>query len=114
MRKPILNGLADHLHVMRGLTLGAQVRTLAGNVTLVADSPTAQVMDPGGSARTVTLPAEADSEGLVFLIINSADAAEVITVEDDGTTTQATIAQDEAALLFCDGTSWHSLVGPNT
>jgi hypothetical protein len=58
----------------------------------------------------VLLPAE--EAGLFFVIVNSADAAETLTVkEDSGTTTISTIAQNKAAILVCDGTTWRTLVG---
>ena len=97
--------------IMTGLRLKAETRTLSGNIALTVDSPTMQFLDPGGAARTVTLPAEAASEGLVFFISNEADAAEVITVKDDGGGTIATPTQNEACIVFCNGTAWSGLVG---
>lgn len=93
------------------LKFKSQTRTLTGNLTLTAEAPTLQFMDPGGAGRTITLPAEADSEGLTFIISNEADAAEVLTIQDDGTNTIVTPTQNEAAILFCDGTTWSGLVG---
>lgn len=96
---------------MTELRLDNVTETLTGNLTLTKDSPTLQMLDPGGAGRNVTLPAEADSDGLVFIISNEADAAEVLTVKDDGATTIITPTQNEAAILWCDGTSWAGLVG---
>lgn len=68
-------------------------------------------LDPGGAARTVVLPTEADMDGYMGLIVNAADAAETLTVKEDGdSTTIATIDQDEACLLFCDGTNWWGII----
>lgn len=89
-------------------------QTLGAAYTIDADAPVVHIFDPGGAGRVITLPAEASSRGLMFIIINSADAAEALDVQDDGTTTVATIAQSEMAVLFCDGTTWFSLVGTNT
>ncbi|NIS77761.1 MAG: hypothetical protein GTO00_09145 [Deltaproteobacteria bacterium] len=97
--------------MMEQVLFRPQIRTLAGNVTLVVKSPTLQVMDPGGAARTVTLPAEADSEGLMFIVANTADAAEIITIQDDGLNAIATPTQNETAIVVCDGVNWHGLVG---
>ena len=96
------------------LKFKSETRTLGGNVTLTAQSPTLQLMDPGGSGRTITLPAEADSDGLCFIIGNRADAAEVLTIQDDGSATICTPTQNETAMVFCDGTSWIGLVGADS
>ena len=39
--------------------------------------------DPGGAARNLVLPAEGESEGAVLFISNEADAAEIITIQND-------------------------------
>lgn len=80
--------------------------TLTGNRTLTAGSGNVQRLDPGGSARDVTLPAEASSKGGWFLVINAADAAENLVVKDDGGSTIGTMNQNDAGLFSCDGTSW--------
>jgi hypothetical protein len=89
------------------------VATATGTQTLTIASARHQFIDPQGNVN-VDLPAEASSAGLSFYIYNTADAAETITVRDDGAATVATVAQDEAALVTCNGTVWRSLVGPNT
>ena len=105
------HGVFHHPLIKRGLRLGSETETLAGNKTLTKDSAPIQLLDPGGAGRTIVLPAEADSEGLVFFISNEADAAEVLTVQDDGTNTIVTPTQNEAAIVFCDGVTWVGLVG---
>jgi hypothetical protein len=86
--------------------VGHNVETLAANKTLTGADATFQHLDPGGAGRDVTLPAEATSGGRSFRILNTADAAEDLTVKDDGASTIVTISQNEAAWLICDGTSW--------
>ena len=86
--------------------VGHNVETLAANKTLTGSDATFQHLDPGGSARDVTLPAEATSTGRAFRILNTADAAENLVVKDDGASTVVTISQNEAAWVVCDGTSW--------
>lgn len=94
------------------LTLAnANTETLSGDKTIAAGDPQIQFLDPGGASRTVTLPSAA--EGLFFIIVNTADAAEDLTISD-GASTVVTISQNEAGLVVSDGTSWKGFVGANT
>jgi len=84
----------------------------AATVTVGVDWPPVVLIDPGGGAVSALLPAEASAEHQMFVIFNTADAAEVLTVKEDaGTTTIVTVAQNEGCILFCDGTTWHGIVG---
>ena len=88
--------------------------TLSGTRTLTVAEVTAYTImsfDPGGAARNLDLPAEASCAGQILMISNEADDAEVITIRDDATATICTPTQNEAALLFCNGTKWFGLVG---
>lgn len=85
--------------------------TLAADKTLDVDDAVIQALDPGGAGRAVNLPAEAASTGMMFWIVNTADAAEVLTVKNDGGGTIVTPTQNENAIVICDGTTWHGLVG---
>lgn len=111
MRPNIENGKAHGFKTVNGLRYGHSVDTLAGNINLDADSPTMQVLDPGGAGRTITLPAEADSDGLCFIIVNTADAPEDLTVNDDAAGGVVTVSQNEMAVVVCDGAAWHGMVG---
>ena len=73
---------------------GAYSATLSGDLTLTTDHPVVTKLDPGGAGRTITLEAE------------SGAAAEVLTINNDAAAAISTPAQNEAALLYCDGTSW--------
>ena len=98
----------DALHQIVGplaLKGGANVETLAGNKTLVLGDKNFQKLDPT-AARDVTLPAEADSDGMWFWIMNNANGAETITVKNDAAATIVTLPQNEAAIVICDGTDW--------
>lgn len=88
------------------LKLKSETKTLAGAHTLDKKSATLQFIDPGGAARTITLPAEADSDGLVFIVMNTADALEILTIQDDTPATVVTPTQNEMAIVVCDGTTW--------
>lgn len=92
------------VNLIRG---GVNIQTLGATFTIDKGFPLINVLDPGGAGRTVVLPAEGDSEGLIFLIANAADAAEDLTVkEDSSTTTIVTISQSESAIIFCSGGTW--------
>lgn len=96
--------------LLRNLLLDSQTRTLAAGLTMtVADSPL-QMLDPGGAGRTVVLPAEADSDGLSFLVYNSADAAEDLTFNNDAAGLVGVIGQNEAGLFACNGTTWRVMI----
>lgn len=92
------------------LTYSNNTETLAANKTLTITHEQIQYYDPGGASRNVLLPAEASSAGLFFIIVNTADAAENLTVkEDSDTTTIGIVARYESRVFVCDGTDWKSL-----
>jgi len=85
------------------------VETLTGDKTLSYTDAAIQVLDPGGSARNVDLPA--DSVGQAYLVVNTADAAETITVRDSGDTAIADVAQNEACYFVNTGSGYVALLG---
>ena len=99
--------------VMSEMRVSNVTRTMAGNETFTVDSPTANFLDTDGG-KTVTLPAESDSDGLIFLFYNSSGGAEVLTIKDDGGSTVCTPTENESALVFCDGRTWAGLVGASS
>ena len=109
-----LHGEAQTLY---NTTLASQFRLQSMTKDATADMaigatwPPHLLLDPAGGAKTIQLPAEADSVDLVFIITNTADAAETITVEEDGaTTTIGTVAQNASGMFHCDGTTWRKIV----
>lgn len=92
------------------------VETLSADRVITVDEINkyqAFAFDPAG-ARNVDLPAEAASKGAVVFISNEANAAEIITVRDDGGATLATPTQNEAGVFWCDGTTWYGFVGASS
>jgi hypothetical protein len=71
------------------------------------------MLDAGGGAATVKLPPEADCNGLVLYIVNTANAAETITVQNDAAGNPGngalSIAQNKSATVACDGTTWYAV-----
>lgn len=101
----------------RPLTYQLQIRggygsaTLTGTTQLTAKSSQLLRLDPGGANRNVDLPGPdqgiADNEGLVFEILNTADAAESLTVRNPAGGTVVTISQNEKCrVVGTGGTSW--------
>ena len=88
---------------------GHAAQSLSGNLVLGSSDAQFQRIDPNGSARDVTLPAEEASEGLFFWILNTANAAENLVVKNDAASTVVTISQNEAAVVVCDGSSWEHM-----
>ena len=100
------HGMITEGRIRDATSTGYNVETLAVGKTLTTSDAKYQKLDPGGSVRTVVLPAEADSKGLEFYIMNDADGAETITVTNDAAGTIVAIPQNEAALVVCNGTTW--------
>lgn len=88
---------------------------LSANKTLKAYDRKVQFLDPGGSNRDITLPAEATSGNMFFFIINIADGAEDLLIKDDSAALIITISQNEGGVVFCndEGVSsvWRGFVG---
>lgn len=80
--------------------------TLTGAFTVPDISPPVYLLDPGGASRNVTLPAAVD--GLSFLFVNKADAAENLVIKDAAANTIATAGQNESVEVFTDGTTWYA------
>lgn len=91
-------------HMLLKNVLG--VRTMTGNETFSKLFANVQKLDPDG-ARDINLPAEANSDGMWFEIINVASGAEDITVKNDAPATVVTISQNESAKVYCDGVTWN-------
>jgi hypothetical protein len=92
-----------------GLRMRSRAFVATADYAISANDAPVLLIDPGGAGRTVLLPAEADSKDLCFFIFNTADAAEVLTIEEDGSTTAIeTLAQGKGCFLHCDGTTWRA------
>lgn len=95
----------------------ATAETLTGNRTLTfaeIDQYAIWLLDPGGAGRDLTLPSESTSVGHIVIVVNTADAAEVITIKNSSGTAVCTPTQAETAIVFCDGSDWQGIVGANS
>jgi hypothetical protein len=77
-------------------------QSLSGNLSLSDSDAQIQNIDPGGSARTITLPVE--DNGIEFIIGNRGSSD--LTVEDDGNNTIATVNAGDVGRFISDGTGW--------
>ena len=93
-----------------GLNFDQNVAALSAAKTLVVTDLVVQKLDPNGSDRDVTLPAESSSTDLVFYIYNTANSSgEDLVVKDDGAATIVTLAPGMGMMFSCDGISWVAL-----
>lgn len=104
---------ASFLHLLNGTAIDMNVDTLSGDITLDGSSASAQALDPDGAGRTITLEdLSSDPEALngqMFVIINTADAAEDLTINDGvDDSTVATVGQGDMGFFFWDaeGEAW--------
>jgi len=101
--------------------IGTLTGTGSGNISpsLTYEFPPILNVDPNGGAGDLLLPLATDKQakGLMFFITNTADAAEAITLKTsaDGALSPAIdIAQNESAIVWCDGAVWKGGVLKNT
>jgi hypothetical protein len=99
--------LANLLQMTAAYASTANTETLGGTKTLVDGDAALQFLDPGGSGRTVNLPT-AGAANHAYLIVNTADAGEDLTVMS-GATLVTTVGRDQATLLVSNGTTWRAL-----
>lgn len=81
---------------------GFAAETLTGTRTLTLADAQCQALDPGGAGRTVVLPdvEQVAYDGLFFVVANTANAAESLTITDADSNTVATAGRDEAAIVY--------------
>ena len=105
----IADALMENVKITKKHRLAPGVRGLANTqVQLLVDDPPMLILDPEGATVDVLLPAEADSEGLVFFIGNGGSGTEDLVVkEDSDTTTIGTLTFPQGGIFFCDGVKWY-------
>lgn len=114
MRINLEDGTVTGQKWLRGNRYGVSFQTLTGTTSVPTNAPHVLAWDPGGAGRTVKLPAS-PAIGDWFYIMNMADAAEVITVQDSAAvalTPATTPTQSETAfVIYINATlGWRSFV----
>ena len=89
---------------------GFEEKTLAANLILDNTSANYLRIDPGGSARDVTLPAEESSDGLFFHVLNIGTGSENLVFKNDAAAPIETVQPNEIFLLGCDGVNWKAYI----
>ena len=88
---------------------GFNIEALAGTKVLTFGDSQIQALDPAGAHRNVAMPAVGARAGAWFLVVNRADAAENLVLQQpDASTTLLTLAQNKTALVCCtaDTAGW--------
>jgi hypothetical protein len=101
--------LADYEIGLRQMLEASSSRTLTAtdDVVLTDSSTVIQLIDPGGADRDVELPAEGVSNH-GFLIINTADADETITVKNDAGTIVGYVGRGGTGWFVSNGVTWYA------
>jgi len=108
-RGPIQQRRANDQDVGAVYRQSNNVETLSGDKTVSRTDEQVQILDPGGAGRNVDLPA--DEEGLMFEVVNTADAAEDLTVRDADANTVHAVSQGESARFYNYGSGYVVLGG---
>lgn len=86
--------------------LGHQLIELDGAHSIGQQDAQFLGIDPGGAARTVTMPQADAAQGSFFCIKNIADADEDLDFEDSDAGSLGAVKQGEMAFVVCDGSTW--------
>jgi len=97
--------LAADVLDLGGYAAQVSVETLSATKTLVDTDKHYQILDPGGANRTITLPAEGAGNH-PFVIINTADVEELLTVQNDSSVIVGVVPKGRTVEFVSDGTSW--------
>lgn len=88
--------------------------TLSANRTLTYDEIerwNAVAFDCNGAGRNLVLPAVSVCAGVYLHVRNTTAATHALTVQDAAAATVIAIPAAKGAIVWCDGTSWHNILG---
>lgn len=107
---PLVNADIFGSMFRKGMKMDFYTEELGATKVITVDYPPVLILDPAAATRTVDLPAEALSEGLVFFILNNGTGTEKLLVKDDGGSTIVEIEFPENAFFHCDGVKWRHIL----
>jgi len=93
---------AAHTLIVTGTAVGAQTRIESNVLYVDANSSGTEIL---------TLPPEPSSTGLLLFLYNSGGESIVVKNDAGSPATICTVATVKGAVLFCDGTTWLSILG---
>tara|TARA_R110002020_G_scaffold2043_3_gene9398 strand:+ start:853 stop:1296 length:444 start_codon:yes stop_codon:yes gene_type:complete len=93
---------AAHTLIVTGTAVGAQTRIESNVLYVDANSSGTEIL---------TLPPEPSSTGLLLFLYNSGGESIVVKNDAGSPATICTVATVKGAVLFCDGTTWRSILG---
>ena len=96
-------GLEGNFRVSGNSLRGGKTETLSAHGTFTYGDGELHLIDPGGAPRNYN-PSGAFPERAEIWVINTADAAETLTVDSGGIA--VAVAQDERGYFVYDGSSW--------
>jgi len=103
---PTIVDMANAEHTMVPDGAGANQTDIGGPTWFI---------DPNGGSVVLVLPAEASCAGFRMMVINTADAAETVTIQDDAKGyTVIVLDQNQSGWIACDGTVWYGFMGSET
>ena len=106
MRGRLDDAVLDGVTLRRYLKVDSDIRTLAGTVTIVDESPTFLQYDAGGSSRNVDFPTRAlANDGQIRFVSNISTAGENLTIRNAAATTLLTLPAGGLAIVFAFGSS---------
>ena len=99
---------------LTGIKSRVMKTTITDNFQITKEMPFFMWLDPNGGNKDVRLPVATTigHEGLFYIIINDADAAESLVIKNAGETeTVVTLGQGNVGLVFNDGASLTGWIG---
>lgn len=109
------NGMAGQLRttVSMGDAAHALVYGKAGSAQTQIAGPILLIdAESSGTSETLTLPAEANSDGAVFFCTNT--GGEEVVINNDGASAVTRLGVGAHCILVCDGTSWYAAEVPGS
>ena len=93
----------------KSLVYTTNTESLDNNKTLILGDGQMQFLDPGSNDRDIMLPAETQSDGLVFFITNITDTTSNLNIyTNDHATLLSQVSPKQTGLFNCNGLNWYT------